>query len=203
MAEQPIIDFWLSLGSTYTYLAVMRADDVASQNGVTLRWRPFSVRKIMQAMDNRFLAGKPEKYAYMWAEIARQAAFYGLPAHVPVPHPITEFDLAHRVAILGMREGWGIDFIKDSFRRWYEFRREPGSEPNLSDTLHTLGLDPAAVRAAADAPDIATTLEAETAEARALGIFGAPTFVVGGKELFWGNDRLEHAINWAKTGRIG
>ncbi|MEZ5580431.1 MAG: hypothetical protein R3F36_15045 [Candidatus Competibacteraceae bacterium] len=30
----------------------------------------------------------------------------------------------------------------------------------------------------------------------ALGIFGAPTFIVG-DELFWGNDRLEAALAWA------
>lgn len=203
MSDRPIIDFWLSLGSTYSYLSVMRADDVARAAGVELRWRPFSVRTIMRAMDNRFLAGKPEKYDYMWRDIARQAAFYGFTANVPVPHPIAEFDLAHRVAILGMREGWGVAFIKASFRRWFELRQEPGSEPNLGDSLRELGLDPASVRARADAEDIAATLEAETAAARALGVFGAPTFVVGGSELFWGNDRLEHAIAWAKTGRIG
>jgi 2-hydroxychromene-2-carboxylate isomerase len=156
----------------------------------------------MQAMDNRFLAGKPEKYAYMWRDIARQAEAYGFAANVPVPHPIAEFDRAHRVAILGMREGWGVPFIKASFRRWFELRQEPGSEPNLGDSLRELGLNPADITARADGEDIAATLTAETAAARALGIFGAPTFAVG-TELFWGNDRLEHAIAWAKTGRVG
>ena len=36
----------------------------------------------------------------------------------------------------------------------------------------------------------------ETAEAMKLGVFGAPTFVVEG-EVFWGDDRLEDAIDWA------
>jgi 2-hydroxychromene-2-carboxylate isomerase len=30
-----------------------------------------------------------------------------------------------------------------------------------------------------------------------LGIFGAPSFVVG-SELFWGNERLETAVAWAR-----
>lgn len=41
----------------------------------------------------------------------------------------------------------------------------------------------------------------ETDKARALGIFGAPTFVVG-DQLFWGDDRLEDAISFAKRGRF-
>jgi len=39
-------------------------------------------------------------------------------------------------------------------------------------------------------------LKARTEEARARGIFGAPSFIVG-EELFWGNDRLKEAIGHA------
>ena len=99
-----MIDFWFSLGSTYSYLAAARLPEIAAREGVAVRWRPFSVRRIMREMDNRFLAGKPEKYAYMWRDIARRAAVLGIPANVPVPHPIAEFDLANRVAVLGMQE---------------------------------------------------------------------------------------------------
>ncbi len=31
-----------------------------------------------------------------------------------------------------------------------------------------------------------------------LGFFGAPTFTTADGELFWGNDRLEQALRWAK-----
>jgi 2-hydroxychromene-2-carboxylate isomerase len=42
---------------------------------------------------------------------------------------------------------------------------------------------------------------AATEEAKAVGIFGVPTFVVGG-ELFWGDDRLNDAVNWLRHGRV-
>jgi 2-hydroxychromene-2-carboxylate isomerase len=42
---------------------------------------------------------------------------------------------------------------------------------------------------------------AETGMARELGIFGSPTFVVG-RELFWGDDRLEDAISWHGHGCV-
>ena len=37
--------------------------------------------------------------------------------------------------------------------------------------------------------------EAQTDKARELGIFGSPSFISNG-EIFWGDDRLEDAINW-------
>ncbi|HKU93997.1 MAG TPA: DsbA family protein, partial [Vineibacter sp.] len=46
------IDFWFSVGSTYTYLSVMRLPDVEKRTGIRFRWRPFSVRAIMREMDN-------------------------------------------------------------------------------------------------------------------------------------------------------
>ncbi len=54
------IDFWFSIGSPYTYLAVMRLPAVAAQTGIAFRWRPFSIRTIMIEMDN-IPAKKPVK----------------------------------------------------------------------------------------------------------------------------------------------
>jgi hypothetical protein len=37
-------------------------------------------------------------------------------------------------------------------------------------------------------------------EAKSLGIFGSPAFVVDG-EVFWGDDRVDDAIRWSNAGR--
>lgn len=52
---------------------VARLAGLESATGVGFRWQPFNVRRIMREMDTRFLQGKPEKYAYMWRDIARRA----------------------------------------------------------------------------------------------------------------------------------
>lgn len=49
----------------------------------------------------------------------------------------------------------------------------------------------------AQSDDNRKALRAQVEEATQMGLFGAPTFVVG-KELFWGNDRLEDALDWAQ-----
>ena len=67
----------------------------------------------------------------------------------------------------------------------------------LAEILSALGLDAAALAARANEPAHKERLKAQTEEATAKGIFGAPSFIVG-DELFWGNDRLEAALQWAK-----
>jgi 2-hydroxychromene-2-carboxylate isomerase len=195
------IDFWFSTGSTYTYLAVSRLPAIAKAEGVRFNWRPFSVRAIMREQNNIPFAGKPVKAAYMWRDVERRAAMYGLPAKVPVPYPLKEFDLTHRLAILGLDEGWGVPYIQASYRRWFADGQEPGQEPNLSASLAEVGQDPARCLERAGADDIGALYDAATGEAKKLGIFGSPTFAVGG-ELFWGDDRLEDALSWFRHGKV-
>jgi 2-hydroxychromene-2-carboxylate isomerase len=46
-------------------------------------------------------------------------------------------------------------------------------------------------------------LREQTARAQELGIFGAPTFITKDGELFWGDDRLEQALAWARKTKAG
>ena len=195
------IDFWFSTGSTYTYLAVSRLEKVAVAEGVHFEWRPFSVRAIMREQNNIPFASKPIKTQYMWRDIERRAAMYGLAATVPAPYPLKEFDLANRLAVLGLAEGWGKPYIVASYRRWFVDGHEPGLEPNLSASLAEVGQDPQRAVARAGGDAVFETYEAATGEARKLGIFGSPTFAVDG-ELFWGDDRLDDAIRWRRHGRL-
>ena len=193
------MDFWISIGSTYSYLSVMRIGAAARAAGVTVRWRPFNVRTIMLEQNNVPFKDKPVKTAYMWRDIERRAAVHGLDLRVPAPYPLPELTFANQVAILGMRDGWGEDYIRATYRRWFLHGERPGEEPNLSATLSALGLDPGATIARARDEDIAEALALETEAAKGLGVFGSPSFIAEG-ELFWGDDRLEAALDW-ETGR--
>ena len=68
----------------------------------------------------------------------------------------------------------------------------------ISDILGQLKLDSAAVLERVQAPENKARLRSETEEAQRIGIFGAPSFVTADGELFWGNDRLETALAWAR-----
>jgi 2-hydroxychromene-2-carboxylate isomerase len=194
----PRIEFWYAIGSTYSYLSVMRLTALAEETGIAFDWRPFNVRAIMIEQDNIPFATKPARAAHMWRDIERRAPRYGLAPRLPAPYPLDGFDLANRVAILARQEGWVEAYTIATYRRWFEQGQPAGSAPNLSDSLRAIDQDPARVLAAADTPDCEAAYVAATDAARAKGIFGAPSFVVG-NELFWGDDRLEDAIDWAKS----
>jgi 2-hydroxychromene-2-carboxylate isomerase len=196
-----LIEFWFSIGSTYTYLSVMRLNAVARDSGIAFRWRPFSVREIMIEMDNIPFRTKPLKASYMWRDIERRAAMYGLRARVPAPYPLQQWDVANRVAVFGAEEGWVADYARATYRRWFEEGQEPGSEPNLSASLREIGQQPLRVLDRAASAKIGEAYDAATGEARKLGIFGSPTFVVG-RELFWGDDRLDDAVAWHQQGAL-
>lgn len=201
MATGNKLDFWFSIGSTYTYLTVSRLDQVAARYGATVNWRPFNVRTIMLEMDNIPFAGKPTKAAYMWRDIERRCVRYGLPARLPAPYPLQELEFANRVAVVAEQEGWIKAYVQHTYQHWFAGGHPAGVEPNLSASLVETGQDPERVITLARGDDAAAALVANTEEAKALGVFGAPTFVVDG-EVFWGDDRLEDALDWLEHGRL-
>ncbi len=192
------IEFWFSIGSTYTYLSVIRLKEVEEKFGVKFSWQPFSVRKIMLEMDNvPFPPTKQVKADYMWRDIERRAYSYGFEAKVPAPYPLKKFDFANSVAVLGVQEGWCAEYVSATYRRWFVDGLEPGSEPNVSESLREIGLKPGNVLKLAADEKIQKAYLKQTEQAQSKNIFGSPSFIVD-DELFWGDDRLEDAVNWAQ-----
>ena len=182
------IDFWFSIGSTYTYLSVTRVDSISKSENVIFNWIPFSVRKIMMEMDNIPFTppSKKIKSDYMWRDIERRAQFYGLSPKLPAPYPLTQFDLANKIAILGMNEGWGINYVKNTYQRWFEERKEPATEPNLSEIMEDMNLNKDEVLKKVSSPEIEAIYQKNTSNAFQSGVFGSPTFIYEG-EVFWGD----------------
>ena len=98
-------------------------------------------------------------------------------------------------------EGWCEKYLVATYERWFQKGQQVGLDPNLGDSLREIGQDPARVVAHATSVEVGKKFDSATDEARALDVFGAPTFVVDG-ELFWGDDRLEDAISWRRLGRV-
>jgi 2-hydroxychromene-2-carboxylate isomerase len=191
------IEFWYSIGSTYTYLSTQRLAQIETENEVVFEWCPFSVRSRMIEMENvPFMAEKKrDKIDYMWRDVQRRANFYGFDAKVPAPYPLKEFDLANKVAILGKDQGWIKEYTILTYKKWFLDHLEPGSEPNLSSTLKEIGLDSDSLIKKAQTDEIEQKYLKNTEMAKIKGIFGSPTFIVE-NEVFWGDDRCEDAIKW-------
>lgn len=190
------MDMFFFLGSTYSYLTVMRIGEAAGAAGIEVRWRPFNVREIMIEMENIPFANKPVKAAYAWRDIERRAARHGLEFAGQPPYPVDPDLLANRVGVVAAEQGWCPEYAVASYRAWFLEKKPLGIGDNVAEVLTALGKDAGDIVTRANSDEIAAKFAAETDAARALGIFGAPTFVVG-EEIFWGDDRLEEALEWA------
>lgn len=196
------LDFFFSLGSTYTYLTAMPIEAVAAAADVTVRWRPFSVRTIMREQNNIPFRDKPIKTRYMWRDIERRAARHGLAFTRPPHYPNDGDPIANQLGMIAADQGWCAAFTKAVYRNWFLDDKDPGDRDNLQTILQGLGKDPALLLERAGATAARERYAAQTEIARRAGIFGSPSFMVG-EELFWGDDRLEEALEWCTQQTAG
>jgi|SRR5215510_1166857 len=194
------LDFFFFYGSIYTYLAVMRIDELAVSAGVDVVWRPFNLREILLEQNNTAFTRNPVRMNYCWRDVERRAARHGLPFVPRPPHPVDPDLLALRVGVIAAAEGWCAEYTKATYRAWFLEHKVPGSVPTVEDVLGSLQKPADQIIVRADAADVRERVKEQTVAARKLGIFGSPTFAVGA-EIFWGDDRLEEALDWASSSK--
>lgn len=192
-----MIDFWFDFASTYSYLSAMRVDEAAGQRGVKVRWRPFLLGPIFHAQGwNTSPFNIYEiKGRYMWRDMERLCARAELGLVRPDPFPQHSLKAA-RLATTAAAEAWQPALCRAIFAAEFAAGQNISEDETLAGVLDGLGQDPKAWLARTQDQGVKDALHSVTTEAAITGIFGAPSFTVGG-ELFWGNDRLEQAIDWA------
>jgi len=194
----PKLDFWYEFASTYSYLSAMRIEAVARNAGVTVNWRPFLLGPIFRAQgltDSPFNVYEA-KGLNMWRDMERQTHAMGLKFRMPEPFPQNGL-LAARIATAGIGHPWQIPFSKGVYVAEFAYGQDITDAGHLSRILRDCGADPEAVMEQANRDETKQALRAATVEAGEAGIYGAPSFVTADGELFWGNDRLEQALDWA------
>ncbi len=200
----PNLQFWFEFASTYSYLSDARIEDEAAVAGVPVRWEPFLLGPIFaeRGWDDSPFNVYSAKGRYMWRDLERLCAKYGIPFTKPSRFPRDSL-LAARVACLARAtsEHWLPEFVKAVFRANFAEDREIADATEVRLILDSLGQPGVRIVEQAQAPDNKQRLREQTRRAVEIGIFGAPSFVIG-EELFWGNDRLEDALRWASS-RVG
>lgn len=192
------LEFWFEFGSTYSHVGAFRIEAECRAAGVPLVWRPFLLGPIFTAQqgikDSPFNVN-PVRGRYMWRDVERLCAKHGVPWRRPTVFPRNSV-LASRVACAGEGAPWLGDFIRGVFRANFAEDRDISDPSMLAKLLKGFGVDPEPVLAQAVTVENKARLRANTEQAEALGIFGAPNCVIQG-ELFFGQDRITDAIAWA------
>ncbi len=191
------LQFWFEFASTYTYPAAMRIEAAAADRGVAVEWKAFLLGPIFvrQGWKDSPFNIYPAKGRYMWRDLERICQRLGLPLRRPSQFPRVSL-LAARIAAVHAGAPWLPAFVRAVYHANFADDRAIGEPAVVSELLRGLGLDGEALIAEAGTPAAKDALRAQGEEADRLGLFGAPSFVVG-SELFWGNDRLGDALDWA------
>lgn len=193
---RPALDFWFEFASTYSWLSVERIEQVAAARGVAVTWRPFLLGPVFksQGLETSPFVTNPVKGRYMWRDLARRAQARGLSFRQPTLFPQNGL-LAARVAMAALAHPGGPAFCRNIYRAQFQQGADISQASVVAQALQQAGLPAELIDAPRD-PSLKASLRAQTEDAQAQGLFGAPSFTVGG-ELFWGDDRLEDALDWA------
>ena len=186
------IEFWFDFGSPTTYLAHTQLPRIAREAGAQLVYKPMLLGGVFKATGNSSPVTVPAKGRWMGRDIARWAARWGVPFTFNPHFPINTLTLMRGAAGMQLRASLPeftryVDAVFDAM--WVQ-PRNLGDADEVAAVLTKAGLDAQAFAALVADPDVKAALVAQTDEAVARGVFGAPTCFVG-DEMFFGQDRLD------------
>ncbi|WP_170606056.1 2-hydroxychromene-2-carboxylate isomerase [Ruegeria arenilitoris] len=192
------LQFWFDFASTYSYLSTMRIEQAASSKKVKVAWQPFLLGPIFaeQGWNNSPFNLYPAKGRYMWRDIERLCDERDLPLQRPGTFPANSLKAA-RLCLAMPSHVERANFVRTVFEAEFGSGLDISDNAVLTDCLIAAGASAEHMGRTRD-EDVKAALFEQVARAKSLGIFGAPSFVVG-EELFWGDDRLDAAISYAAS----
>jgi 2-hydroxychromene-2-carboxylate isomerase len=194
------LEFWYEFASTYSYPAAMRIEALAAEAGVEVVWRPFLLGPIFAAagMNDSPFNSNPIKGAYMWRDLERVCQTHGLRLVRPARFPQHTL-LAARIAVAGLDEGWTPAFSRAVYDANFARGEDISDREVLAPLVTAAGGNAEAAFEQAASEGVKARLRSHVDMAIEAGVFGAPSFTTDDGELFWGNDRINEALQWALT----
>jgi len=186
----PRVSFYFDLGSPYAYLAAERLDALLAE---PVEWQPILLGGLFKASGRGSWAlGEDRRRSAGMAEVERRARDYGLgQMRWPDPWP-TNYLTAMLATTFAFTVGRGRELTRQAFRNAFQKGWDLSIPDRVFETGRQAGLDRGELEAATQDPEIKVALRRATDAAYELGVIGVPTLAID-DELFWGDDRLEHA----------
>jgi 2-hydroxychromene-2-carboxylate isomerase len=188
--------FYYDLGSPYAYLSAERISGLFAEAGLEQpEWQPILLGGLFRRFERGSWAETPARAEGM-AEIEGRAAAYGLPPIAwPEPWP-NDGLVAMRAATYAKQTGRTIAFSLAAFRQAFAAGRDLSDVDNVMIAGAACELHPRALLKAVETEAVKAALREATDRAGDRGVEGVPAVVVG-EEVFWGDDRLEEAVEAA------
>jgi 2-hydroxychromene-2-carboxylate isomerase len=182
------LEFFFDLSSPYSYMASTQLPKLADQHQAQLVWRPMVLGAVFKAVGNDMPARVLPKAKWMWQDLSRWAAHYGVPFQFTTRFPVNAIQ-PMRLIIAAEEQGKEAATAQAAFRALWVDDHDITTEAGLRQIAAAAELDVDRALAASQSQPVKDKLRAYTDEAIARGAFGAPAIFVG-DQLFWGNDRL-------------
>ncbi len=179
---------YTDIKSPYAWLALEGTFALAEDFDVELIWRPYTldIPSYLGAVDSRD-AHQWRRVRYSYKDARRQANRRGLTLRGP--KQIYDSRRANIARTSADRAGRLRPYLEDVFERFFNHTIDVESSPDIDAALDRAGIDPGGFEAFLTGQGGADH-DRLCAEAEDLGVFGVPSFMIGG-ELFWGGDRLD------------
>ena len=194
--------FYYDFSSPYSYLAAERISGLFAEAGLEQpEWQPISFGHVLKATGRRPWSLPPEgPDPEHLEEIQRRAIERGLPKVVyPKGWPVENYSLnPTRAAIYAKESGRVVSFSLACFRQVFAAGRDMNDVDNVLIAAAACELHPNAVLKGIETRSVKDKLRAATDQAIARGLVGIPTVAVDDR-LFWGDDRLEEAVEAASV----
>lgn len=185
------VDFYLGLGSRYSYLAASQVERIEAAHNCRFAWKPIASGALIDRRGDNPFRRKDGAGQYDWSyreyDAKAWAAHYGIPFREPPPFKV-EADVPALACLAADRQGALVPCCRALFAMVF-VEGVVIDEAAIAALPARLGLDAAAFRRNLAMPETRARHEALIDEAYARGAFGAPTFFFDGR-MFWGNDRL-------------
>jgi 2-hydroxychromene-2-carboxylate isomerase len=198
-----VIDYYDSMSSPWTYLGHLRFLDLAHRFDLTVRHKPMDLLKVWSVSGGLPLKQRAQqRQAYRHQELRRWRELLGTPCNLdPAFHPVADRRACYLV-IAAMQQKLDWKKLTHAVLRavWVE-ERNIADHPTLAAIADESGMDGNALLAGTDKPEVQAEYQANTDEAMARGVFGAPTYIFD-DELFWGQDRLD-MLEWRLRQKLG
>lgn len=190
-----MLELWFDFSCPYAYLASRRAPHLARAAGVELAWRPMLLGGVFRGIgagDGPMATLSPQKAAHNLHDMHRWAEIFGAPFQIPPAHPMRTVR-ALRVLLALPHSRWPAA-IEAIYAAYWQRAEDITRDEVIAAALRGGGVsDPDITAALAGADARKDELRQRTDEAIALGIFGAPAWVIRRDRpiLLWGQDRMD------------
>jgi 2-hydroxychromene-2-carboxylate isomerase len=192
------IEFFFDFGSPTTYLAHTQLPRIAREAGASLVYRPMLLGGVFKATGNASPVLVPAKGRWMGQDIARWAKRWDVPFSFNPHFPINTLTLMRGAAGLQLRQPEAFTRYVDAvFDAMWVKPRNLGDAAVLAAVLGEAGFDAEPFMALVGEAEVKVKLVANTEEAVARGVFGAPSCFVG-EQLLFGQDRLDFVLEAAR-----